>query len=427
MVDSPQAAQSSSIWSSVISPKRRSAAMSEPQVTNAQEAGSAFPGSRWSVEHRRDDDALTALADEWRDLYARCPTATPFQSHAWLDSWWREYGKPGRLRVVLVRWDGRLVAAAALMLTIPWFCPVLTPVGRGISDFTDVLVDGSCAGEATKRLVDALFAEAGWQVLDLPEVRPGGPAARLTDAWPSRQWRFSAATCLELTVQPFEELLDGLPGSNRRTLRKKLRKIDTVGVEYHVVPPAEVASAIDDLVRLHAMQWNGRGGNPEHFQPRFARHLVAALEPMVQADQAIIRRYSWEGQVVCCDILLLGHHLAGGYLYGIHPELRQHVDVYILLLRDRLGHVHNRGFSTLNLLRGTEPHKERLRPRRVTSSRVLLGRQGGVRVRCYAAAVRSRRQTADLLREHLPQVRALLVRVRHAQHSLLAPKRRIPR
>jgi CelD/BcsL family acetyltransferase involved in cellulose biosynthesis len=406
---------------------RRRAAMSEPQVTNAREADDAFTDPRWNVEHRRDDGALAALADEWRDLYARCPTATPFQSHEWLNSWWREYGKPGRLRVILVRWDGRPVAAAALMLTTRWFCTALTPVGCGISDFTDILVDGSCAREATERLIDALLAETGWQVLDLPEVRPGGPAAELAEAWPSRQWRFRAATCLELTVRPLEELLEDLPSSTRRTLRKKLRKIDTVGVKCHVVSPTEVAAAIDDLVRLHAMQWNGRGGNPEHFQPRFARHLVAALEPMVQADHAIVRRYSWKGRVVCCDILLLGHHFAGGYLYGIHPELRQHIDVYILLLRDRLVRVHNRGLLTLNLLRGAEPHKERLKPRRVVNSRVLLARRGGVRARYYAAAVRSRRRAADLLREHLPQARALLVRLRHIRYNLLAPKRRIPR
>ncbi|NEB20567.1 glycosyl transferase family 1, partial [Streptomyces coelicoflavus] len=63
-----------------------------------------------------DERVFAGLASEWRRLYGRCATATPFQSHAWLRSWWRSYGSPGRLRLVLAR-DGReLVAAAPLML-----------------------------------------------------------------------------------------------------------------------------------------------------------------------------------------------------------------------------------------------------------------------------------------------------------------------
>jgi hypothetical protein len=36
-----------------------------------------------------DLGSLEALADEWAELYAACPTATPFQSHAWVTAWAR--------------------------------------------------------------------------------------------------------------------------------------------------------------------------------------------------------------------------------------------------------------------------------------------------------------------------------------------------
>ncbi len=77
-----------------------------------------------------------------RDLHGRCRTATPFQSHAWLSSWWLSYGIPGRLRVVLVRdaADGRLLAAAPLWLA-PGPVPALVLLGGAITDYGDVLVD----------------------------------------------------------------------------------------------------------------------------------------------------------------------------------------------------------------------------------------------------------------------------------------------
>jgi len=394
--------------------------MNQPRATAARRAGSGPKGSRWTVEYRRDDGALSAVAAEWRDLYDRCRTATPFQSHEWLDSWWREYGKSGRLRLILVRRDGLLVAAAAMMLTPRWSCAALAPMGDGISDLTDILVDDSCAPEATEQLASALLEETGWHVLDLPEVRPDGPAAAFAEVWPARQWRFAAATCLEITAKPLGEALVEVPGRTAHTIEKKLRKIDTMGIESRIVRPDEVAAAVEDLVRLHTAQWEGRGGNPEHLRPRFARHLTTALEAMVLADRAIVTRYAWEGRVVCCDILLLGHEFAGDYLYGIHPDLREKLDAYTMVLRDSLAHTHERGLPTLSQLRGTEPHKQRLRPRHVASSRILLAPRRGVRAVCYATAVRFRERARDLVRERLPLLRTWLTRVRRAIDDVLS-------
>jgi len=83
---------------------------------------------RWTIEVRKGDDALAGLRPEWTDLFRRCRTATPFQAHAWLDSWWRAYGRPGRLRVVLVRRGGTLVAAAAFIRVRRAGCAVLVPI-----------------------------------------------------------------------------------------------------------------------------------------------------------------------------------------------------------------------------------------------------------------------------------------------------------
>ncbi|MDN5920585.1 MAG: hypothetical protein L0I76_36715, partial [Pseudonocardia sp.] len=146
-------------------------------------SGEAPAGERCGATVRRDDAALTDVATDWDDLYRRCPHATVFQSSSWLASWWREYGTPGALRLVLVYRSGRLVAGAALMLGRRAGVPVLRPVGAGISDWSDVLVDPQAGASAVADLRAAVLGEPGWAALDLPEVAAGGQAHRLLEGW----------------------------------------------------------------------------------------------------------------------------------------------------------------------------------------------------------------------------------------------------
>ncbi|MYX23283.1 glycosyl transferase family 1, partial [Streptomyces sp. SID8380] len=41
-----------------------------------------------TTEWITEPGAFALLAPAWRRLTAACPSATPFQSHAWLSSWW---------------------------------------------------------------------------------------------------------------------------------------------------------------------------------------------------------------------------------------------------------------------------------------------------------------------------------------------------
>ncbi len=44
------------------------------------------------VEIVEDSWGFAALEEEWDDLHRQSPRATPFQSWAWLYSWWEHYG-----------------------------------------------------------------------------------------------------------------------------------------------------------------------------------------------------------------------------------------------------------------------------------------------------------------------------------------------
>ena len=367
----------------------------------------------WSVEVRRSDTALTGLAAEWDELFARCATATPFQAYAWVESWWRSYGRPGRLRLILVRRGGRLVAAAALTLRRRGGCPVLTPLGGAFSDFTDVLVDDELVAPALRRLVATLLREPGWQAIDFPETRPGALAGTaLPASWPGHHWQTPASLCLELPAMPMEDFVRDLPAHSRKTVRRRLNQLRKAAPEIREVPSGEVERAIGDLLRLHALQWRGRGLNPEHVSPGFAGHLTRAVGAMIDSGQAALLEYRFDDRLMASSLVLIGRDLAGGYLYGAEPALRERVDVTTMLLADTLPLAGRRGLATMSMLRGAEEHKLRWRPTESQNLRILLVRPGSARGLAYAKGILTLRRAVVLAKRRAPWLRDVRDRIR---------------
>ncbi|GAA2568171.1 MULTISPECIES: GNAT family N-acetyltransferase [Streptomyces] len=360
--------------------------------------GALPPG--YTTELVTDERVFAALAPRWRRLHERCAAATPFQSHAWLLSWWRSYGSAGRLRLVLVH-DGRELAAAAPLTLVPRPVPALVPLGGAISDYGDVLLDDERGPDAATALTGALAAAARTALVDLREVRPGAAAERVWERWRGPRRRLPDSPCLELPALPMDELVARLPSAKaRQRIRAQLRRLDALGVKSRPVLPDEADAALRRLLDLHRLQWQGRRVTGEHLRPRFREHLVRAVAPMVRAGDAVVTEFRMDDEVVAVDVTLLSRGLAGGYLYGAHPRLRERrADVAVMLLEACAEHARAPGRGTLSLLRGDEPYKHHWRPERVPNQRLLLARRRTAPLLaaalCDAAA---RRSGKELLR-----------------------------
>ncbi|GAA0682102.1 GNAT family N-acetyltransferase [Kitasatospora atroaurantiaca] len=404
-------------------PAPPSAGTSEPAdpatpttASSAHRLPSPAGPQEWSVSVCRDGQALTDLATEWDDLLDRCSTATPFQCHAWLDSWWRTYGRPGRLRLVLVRHRGRLVAAAALMLMLRPL-PVLVPVGAGLSDFGDILLDDTCADEAAAALVRALPIHRPWSLLDMREVRPTAATQRLVTHWPGARQRLPDSLCQHLPGVPMEEVLQRMSTQTAKRTRRKLRRNASEGVVVRHTPPEEMPRAIADMLRLHELQWRGRGATPEHLRERFAGHLTRAATTMAAADRVAVHEFLLDGELIACHLTVLSPSLIGLYLYGVHPKARERLDISGMLLGECAALATQTGRTEVNLLRGTEPYKQRWRPSKTRNDRLLLG--GTAAIAVYGSAVRLRAAALRHARAHLPW----LAEVRSQLRNLRAPRR----
>ncbi len=323
-----------------------------------------------------DERGFAELAADWGRLYRRCAAATPFQSHAWLHSWWRTYGRRGRLRLLLAR-DGRELVAAAPLMRVASPVPALVTLGGAISDYGDVLLDDERGPEAVAALTEGLSAAARTALIDLREVRPGAAAERVYDRWRGPRHRVPDSLCLELPAAPMDGLVARLPTAKaQQRVRAKLRRLDALGVKSRTVLPDEVDAALHRLLELHRLQWQGRKVTGEHLRTRFRDHLVRAVGPMVRSGDAVVTEFRMDDEVVAVDVTLLSRRLAGGYLYGAHPGLRERkADVAVMLLDACAEHVRAPERGTLSLLRGNEPYKHHWRPEPVHNERLLLARR----------------------------------------------------
>ncbi|SCK55938.1 Acetyltransferase involved in cellulose biosynthesis, CelD/BcsL family [Streptomyces sp. WMMB 714] len=368
---------------------------------SAKAPGTGTPaGSATAARLVRDPEVFGELAGQWDDLRRRSRSSTPFQSHAWLHSWWLSYGHPGRLRVVLVSRGGELVGAAPMMLTYTPL-PTLVALGGDITDFSDVLLDDGDP-DAAPALAGALHRVARGAVVDLREVRPGAAAERLYDAWAGPRRKLRDSVCLELPGVPMETLLERLPAPSAKRTRQKLRKIDKTGVTEHLVGPAEATAAVRTMLSLHELQWEGRGVTPEHLLPRFRAHLQRTVRKLVASGDAVLTEYRIGGETVASDISLSSADMVCGYLYGAHPRLRAaRLDITTMLLRHDAAFAESSGRGTLSLLRGTEPYKLRWQPVPVPNQRfVLARREMAPGLALHTARILGRSAAAGLVRRY---------------------------
>ena len=389
--------------------------MSEDATVKDRLIESAVCNGAWSVQTRRSDDGWTGLHTEWDDLTARCSAATPFQSYAWLESWWHTYGAPGSLRLILVRYGGRLVAAAPLALRRRAVCPVLTPLGGALSDFTDVVVDDAMAEQASRVLTEAIIREPGWQAVDFPETRSGAVAgATLWHAWPGGRRRAPASLCLDLPAMTIEDLGRSLPKTTRKMVRRQLNQLSRQNLEVREVTADDTSRAVANLLSLHTLQWQGRGVNPDHVSPEFAEHLTRASRNMISSRQAALLEFRIDDRLVASILMVIDPDLVGGYLYGVDPMLRKRVDVNTVMMMAKLKVALRLGCSTVSMLRGTEPHKMKWRPRLAPNRRIVLARPRSARGMAYATGVWVARSTVFAAKQHAPWLRTGRDRVRHA-------------
>ena len=196
--------------------------------------------------------AFATLEQEWNDLYHDSLLVTPFQSWAWLYSWWQSYGKRYKLQLIMVRnGQGLLIGILPLMLEHRRGIRRLLFVGTGLSDYLDVLARKGCEAEVAEAGARAIEEIDGWQVADLHQLRPASAAWGIFERWNGPKVRVWQDSCPMIDAKPWDELLMSFKRKMRYDVRRALRRAEADGVRCEQATPENAEQAVLRWIALH--------------------------------------------------------------------------------------------------------------------------------------------------------------------------------
>ncbi|HEX4764664.1 MAG TPA: GNAT family N-acetyltransferase [Lichenihabitans sp.] len=308
------------------------------------------------VDTVTDAAALGRLEPEWWDLFGRVPAASPFSSPAWLLPWWLSF-TPGALHTVALRHDGRLVGLAPLYVEAG---PVrrLLPLGIGVSDYLDVLIDPAHAGEAGAGLVEALAASRHcWDLWSAEEAPPG--AAVLAFPTPagcvSRVVPQSACPVLVLPSPP-NTWSDAVPPRQRRKWRMARRRLARRSSAIESATAATLGDDLADLFRLHGARWQDRGDTGVLADPLVRRFHAMTAPALLAAGMLRLTTLRIDEAVVGIHYGMARGDRAYAYLGGFDPAFAFE-SPGTQLMAAAIEAAAADGAQAFHFLRGQEPYK----------------------------------------------------------------------
>lgn len=326
------------------------------------------------VEVLKDSQGFPLLEEEWEDLYLHCPRATPFQSWAWLYSWWEHYGGDYELRLVAVRsGEGLLVGILPLMLERRAGFGRLLFVGTGPSDYLDVLARQGWEDVVVEAGVQAIKWMGSWGIADLQQLRKDAIAWGILRRWEGPRISVWQDCCPVIEVKPWDELLTPLSRNLRSTARRALRQAAADGLYSRIADARDTKQAAQRLVALHKEFCQDRNIAPEHLTQRFEEFMIAAANRMVSRGLGSICEFREDGQVLLAYFVILGRDFCGTYLLGPSQKALQRYQWSSLYIRGAVDTAHSQNKSYVDLLRGEEPYKLRWSSGINQTYRLVLG------------------------------------------------------
>lgn len=345
------------------------------------------------VDHVMQHEIITtieewrALAPEWNALLADSNADSLFLTWQWLDTWLAVREHALQLLVVCVRdGDGRLAGAAPLyrcdyvlahMLRYRML-RVLGDVESG-AEYQTWIARRDCEAEAFAAIAAALrAARSEWDLLWMPKLPGWKPVSRalldtLRQAGIRANRRVHTFSAIALP-DDYEGYLGRMSASRRQQVRRTSNKIlSRPGVSVRrVQTPAELASTLDALFRLHGKRWRAAGQQGVFDRRPLERAFYQRFAPL--ALEA-----GWLALYALCEhddpkAVQLGYVYADTFLQlqeGFDPDYLPHVGNALRahVIRDCIG----RGVREYDFLGGISEHKRRWLAEARTGMDLLAG------------------------------------------------------
>lgn len=300
------------------------------------------------------DAGLFALQPGWEALWHRVPAATLFQHPAWQLNWWRCFGTGRPVAACMFEAD-RMTGLLSLYLLEEGGTRKLLPIGIGLSDYLDVLLEPDApSGTANALLAAALQTAAllGAATCDLTDLPPGAALRDIgaPDGWYA-EWR-QTDTCPVLEFsRDATELSEAVPSLQRRKLRMNRHRSDLLGGWHvHTAGPSNLTSMLEVLLRLNQQRWHT-------LDPAVLEFYRTAGPALHSAGRMRLQSLQIGGcPAACACTLAAADDRLLFYIGGFAPKFAW-VSPGTLLLGAVIEQGLNEGRRQFHFLRGAEPYK----------------------------------------------------------------------
>jgi CelD/BcsL family acetyltransferase involved in cellulose biosynthesis len=297
--------------------------------------------------------AIEGLVPDWAELWSHDSAATPFQWPGWLLTWWRHFGSAMPI-VVTARQGEKLVGVLPLYILDEVGYQKLLPIGVGLSDYLDAVVDHTVEGVA-EALFEEAFRIAGWHEFYLPALRPG--AALLGPGCPpgfveSR----GEEVCPVLPLAPATDpQLVVFPGKKRQNLRRARTQTDLVGRALFTAADAtNLETVMRELFRLQQEHWRDR--NESCADPVARTFHLDAARRLLAAGMLRLHVLWLDGVIVAVCYGFLAKNIGYAYMSGFDRRFEK-LSVGTQLMAYAMEEAMHKGGREFHLLRGGEAYK----------------------------------------------------------------------
>lgn len=261
------------------------------------------------------------LSGSWDELVRSMRRPSPFLLHDWLLEWWLHYGAKRALAVHVARRGDELVGALPMCRVRRFGLRVTEFIGGTGATLADLLL---APGEDPDTAA-ALAARITKVSVDYADVFGMPRGSRLEAALPPGSLLFmerQEAPVLDLRAG-WEAVYTGKLSSKARSERRRhRRRLEELGdVEISIArTPEELAPALDEAVRLHALRWKGRRETSGFSKPIGSAFRKAALLRLARQDIPRLVMLRLDGQAVAFVINLMYERTSYGVTMGFDPE-----------------------------------------------------------------------------------------------------------
>ena len=333
---------------------------------------SSFPVSSVTSKILHSPAEFHAISPEWKELFLRCPDATPFQHPSWLLCWIEAF-TPRDLVGIEVREGKRLIGFAPLLIYPREGERVLAFAGGGVSDYLNLVAKPGSEMLVLDRVLDSAQTIPGWTVLDLTDL--SGNSALLRSAL-ARAHTQKHDVCYALPLpQSTEQLIESLTKrqwSNLRNARSRTEREGQPTIER--ASTENSAEFLEDLVRLHTIRWNELDQNGVLSDPRLLDFYRGATPVLLQDGLLRLYRMRLNERTIAAIYTFFHRETVFCYLQGFDPQFA-HLSPGTQLMFDVIEDAVRLGLRRFDFLRGEEGYKLHWRPQGEPTYRIEVPRR----------------------------------------------------